>query len=747
MPTRPASSCLRAALVGFLLGVPSARAVETPFTPYKDGCVTLSTWVGNSRTLQVRADESRAWVSHALPDGQERLPAGARLSVYVKDITRDGRIKVYLTTTLRSLEQQTRNLEYAAKDSVGSTELRAQDHLESMVDIPLSEVFLNSLRDGTYTGLILEGADGLDAEVGALEGSHGAILYLDYSARTDSVLVKSVAQELVRTHLADIKGRDGTNGLSGRDGVDGKDGKPGDSTVVFRLLQDRNFRAFHAFDRFRNSSAGRITPDSSGNGNDLTLSINGTNLRANAPGDSVVEFLGNGYAVASNSLSLNPYREIMISAKVKLSTDAPPDTQVLLSKGNQYELAVIGSRLMCRFKTVFGNWDWISGGAVPKGTWVTVGAGYDGQAVRTFVDGSQTSHLRFPNGPLAMETGSLYIGAANASGDWGFKGIMDQVKITSYTVNVQDSLAVMPGRATMTQVVADSVAGLKGLLDAKANLSGARFIGKVETSDTLMLGGDAYKHFFWSHPTAGNNLVLEANGDTEYRQKKGTNNGSGNITFLTGMGTGIGGTGVSTEKMRIGANGNVGIGTAAPIRKLHVNGEISVSRSDRTAYINVSDEVGNGGGNIVLRGLDDTGKTGVDANILLQGNVGVGKYPEAKLDVNGEVRAIGFFVINTGYKSTPLQCVDECAKKGGRMATVPEMYAFASGKNQACSYLWVLDDLNIGMVASGYPMYRNLTGDGCGPINTGEVPRVVGLTRNQSWSSKTGYDCGCYGIK
>lgn len=549
MPTRPASNCLRAALVGFLLGVPSARAVETPFTPYKDGYVTLSTWVGNSRTLEVRADESRAWVSHALPEGPERLPAGARLSVYVKDIARDGRLKVYLTTTLRSLEQQTRNLEYAAKDSVGSAELRAQDHLETMVDIPLSEVFLNSLRDGSYTGLILEGADGLDAEVGALEGSHGAILYLDHSAtsaRVDSVLVKSVAQELVRTHRAELQGRDGTNGLNGRDGVDGKDGKdgtPGDSTVVFRLLQDRSFRALYAFDHFKNSSAGRTTPDSSGNGNDLTLSTNGTNLRANAPGDSVVEFLGNGYAVASNSLSLNPYREIMISAKVKLSTDAPPDTQVILSKGNQYELAVIGSRLMCRFKTVLGNWDWISGGAIPKGTWVTVGAGYDGQAVRTFVDGSQTSYLRFPNGPLAMESSSLYIGAANASGDWGFKGILDLARITSYSFNAQDSLAVMPGRATMAQIVADSVTGLKAMLDAKANLNGDNFTG------------------------------------------------------------------------------NVGIGAPNPIRRLHVDGEISISRSDRLAYINVSDAKGNSSGKIILRGLNSSGSAGVPAEIELYGDV------------------------------------------------------------------------------------------------------------------------------
>ena len=81
------------------------------------------------------------------------------------------------------------------------------------------------------------------------------------------------------------------------------------------------------------------------------------------------------------------------------------------------------------------------------------------------------------------------------------------------------------------------------------------------------------------------------------------------------------------------------------------------------------------------------------------------------------------------------------------MATVPEMYAYASGKNSQCAYMWVLDDQNAGMVARGYPMYNNKTTSGCGSVNTGDVPRVEELLRNQSWTSTVKYDCGCYGIR
>ncbi|MEK7995757.1 MAG: tail fiber domain-containing protein, partial [Planctomycetota bacterium] len=68
---------------------------------------------------------------------------------------------------------------------------------------------------------------------------------------------------------------------------------------------------------------------------------------------------------------------------------------------------------------------------------------------------------------------------------------------------------------------------------------------------------------------SANEFRLDANGDTDYRASLATNNGSGYLTFFTGAGTAfLGGTNASTEKVRITAAGNVGIGTTSPTYKL-----------------------------------------------------------------------------------------------------------------------------------------------------------------------------------
>ncbi|MBI5215122.1 MAG: tail fiber domain-containing protein [Ignavibacteriae bacterium] len=92
-----------------------------------------------------------------------------------------------------------------------------------------------------------------------------------------------------------------------------------------------------------------------------------------------------------------------------------------------------------------------------------------------------------------------------------------------------------------------------------------------------------------------------------------------------------------TEVMRIANNGNVGIATNSPIRTLHVDGELVISRPDNMAYINVCDKSGNGGGTISLRGLTANGANDAPANILLSpvgGNVGIGTTtPRGPLEV------------------------------------------------------------------------------------------------------------------
>jgi hypothetical protein len=137
----------------------------------------------------------------------------------------------------------------------------------------------------------------------------------------------------------------------------------------------------------------------------------------------------------------------------------------------------------------------------------------------------------------------------------------------------------------------------------------------------------------------------------------------------------------------------------------------------------------------------------------VDGNVGIGTAnPNAKLDVRGSIKGQGFFHAKKDkdgehYKATPLDCVEVCTSLGGRMATLAEMYAHASSKADICAWMWVLDNNNIGKVARGYPMYNNRTSSGCGPLNTGNVPRVVSPQVNLPWSTADKFDCGCHGIR
>lgn len=98
------------------------------------------------------------------------------------------------------------------------------------------------------------------------------------------------------------------------------------------------------------------------------------------------------------------------------------------------------------------------------------------------------------------------------------------------------------------------------------------------------------------------------------------------------------------------------------------------------------------------------------------------------------------------YKAKPLDCVAVCADQGGRMATLDEMYAYASSGHGICAKMWVLDEPNT--VAAGYPMYENINDAGeCGTTGTGNVPRIESLNRNQDWcNTDQKWDCGCSSI-
>src|SRR3954454_5573783 len=138
---RPTGSTL-----ALLLAASLSQAIETPFSPFKDGYASGTLYNGNGRSLIVRtSDNSKAWISHALFDGAGEGLKGARLQIYVKDVVHGGQIKAYLASSLNALENQTtlKNL-VTPKDSVGVATLRDPEDIQHVVVIPLAPGFLKS---------------------------------------------------------------------------------------------------------------------------------------------------------------------------------------------------------------------------------------------------------------------------------------------------------------------------------------------------------------------------------------------------------------------------------------------------------------------------------------------------------------------------------------------------------------------------------------------------------------------------
>ena len=215
--------------IGFAAAVFSpVHALETVYTPVKDGYASPQRFNGTSRILQVHAGDAKAWVQHALPNAAGADLAGARLSLFVKDVASDGTLKVYLAAAPRGLEHQTRLEELRASgDAVGTITIKARDAIEEQVSIPLSNAFTAAVKAGTFVGLVFEGADGLDVELGALEDSRGALLYLSYTAG------QKLSQEVYDTLVAKVIEKSGGNvsaviGPKGEIGPAGPKGDKGD---------------------------------------------------------------------------------------------------------------------------------------------------------------------------------------------------------------------------------------------------------------------------------------------------------------------------------------------------------------------------------------------------------------------------------------------------------------------------------------------------------------------------------------
>ncbi|MBI1287155.1 MAG: hypothetical protein GC178_06200 [Flavobacteriales bacterium] len=118
---------------------------------------------------------------------------------------------------------------------------------------------------------------------------------------------------------------------------------------------------------------------------------------------------------------------------------------------------------------------------------------------------------------------------------------------------------------------------------------------------------------------------------------QGNSNKGGYLSILTK--NSVSGTLAATERMRVAADGKVGIGTSSPAAILHVAGSgttdaegIRISGSNGNAVIYM-----NGSGDLVMRKVNLTDQLVLDVG----GNIGIGTSgPAQKLDVQGSIRMV-----------------------------------------------------------------------------------------------------------
>jgi hypothetical protein len=229
------------------------------------------------------------------------------------------------------------------------------------------------------------------------------------------------------------QGPTGAQGISGSQGVAGNQGATGSTgaTGASGLGLSRLVMNFEG--------AGSTAIDSSGQGNNGTLSAGGIARTANGHNNTgALAFVGPGAVTVPDSPSLDITENITLEAYINV-TSYPANQAFIVSKTGQYALLLTSSgTLLAQFVTGAAASTANVGGSAPLpiGTtnqpiWTAVAATYDGVSVNIYVNGVLSSQTPAPYGPLAVTANQLSIGGL-ANSTQSFSGTLDEVRVSAY---------------------------------------------------------------------------------------------------------------------------------------------------------------------------------------------------------------------------------------------------------------------------------------------------------------------------
>lgn len=455
-------------LLACLLSLPAgpwahASRIDTPLVPHKDGRARPGAFEGTSTTLRVSTSSQEvAWIVFDASTADLSAVEGATLKLYVGSLTSPGHLQVH---ALRSAPTGPENaIDLAALDydtvALASVRLGASD-LEALIALDVTA----AARVPGSVGFVLASDDGLRAVFGSKESTMKPTLELEYAGLTASEVAQLQADAAGASASADAarqaKGEAVVSANIAQASANAAASDAGSaqsastraddaalraetaaSAAAVSATQagnaasgDRGALAFYDF----NAKTGTTASDGSGNGNTLAFAPFGATYTG--AGHALCGLLldgASGYARANDARTLNPYRELTISAWVYLQSDAGA-LNTIVAKPGQYQLAIVGAagqrRLAFGVQGVAGPpLELLGTGAVPEQAWTFVQASYDGRFLRLAVDGTLTALIPYSHGPIAISSTTLFVGAADTSAGF-FKGVLDDLRLQSYVVD------------------------------------------------------------------------------------------------------------------------------------------------------------------------------------------------------------------------------------------------------------------------------------------------------------------------
>ncbi|MCX7843654.1 MAG: glycosyl hydrolase family 28 protein [Clostridia bacterium] len=196
------------------------------------------------------------------------------------------------------------------------------------------------------------------------------------------------------------------------------------------------------------SISSNSTPDTSNNGSAANGTVSGTASIVNDPDrGSVLKLSGNGYINCGNPSKISGTGSFSLSVWVRKAL-FNKDNEAIFTKGNDWGLQRSSASNFVEFyagglsnKVSNSNYQWDVG--VSDGAWHNIVGVYNGSEMRIYIDGRLSSVS--VTGTRTTSSNNIFIGANSAYTGRNYTGLIDDVRIYSQALTLDEIAAIYRG--------------------------------------------------------------------------------------------------------------------------------------------------------------------------------------------------------------------------------------------------------------------------------------------------------------